>query len=524
MNDYFDELETGLTEAVRRRAHQPWYARLRALSARHRGLAVLVTAFVVATPTVAAVGAVAGWFGAGKPDFSPPAAATSGLGRVLPTAGRLLSIRVPDPDGGPPWGARLIETNRGATCIQVGRVVGGQIGSLGIDGAWHNDHRFHEIEPNNQRADICGATDGAGHGFVSTGDFGAPASVDVPLDNSGTPGRCSNPLAPHRASDGPPCPASAMRVIYAGLLGPDAKSVTYETLSGRRRVERTKGGVGAYLFVFRETGHNCDEPDGLTLLDVRCTSGLPAPAVDLQGPTAVTSVVYRDGKSCRVTPSARFVAAYTKLVHRIRELSTSQLRHRYRKMWSRFLAQQQVDEQDWLQAARPRCQPVGWVPAKLPKLTAAQVAAPLKVKVQATTRACEPPQSARISGWEGVFPCPRRVPRGDVVINGSGPDETTVVLSVSFVARQPVTTDNSAYQMGVEDPGNSGGTGSATNFDIRRGQRVVLSAVGFPFNGTYHGTVTYLRDAGKNGLNGPESGARGKFLVGRFSFKVSLKP
>jgi hypothetical protein len=53
----------------------------------------------------------------------------------------------------------LVHTSRGDTCVQFGRVVDGQIGTLGIDYAWGNDHQFHEIEPNYSPADICGATD-----------------------------------------------------------------------------------------------------------------------------------------------------------------------------------------------------------------------------------------------------------------------------------------------------------------------------------------------------------------------------
>jgi hypothetical protein len=315
-----------------------------------------------------------------------------------------------------------------------------------------------------------------------------------------------------------------MRVIYAGLLGPDAKSVTYETLSGHRGVERTAGHVGAYLLVFRETGHNCGEPDGLALLDIRCSSGgLLGSAVDLQAPTAVTSVSYRSGKTCSDQPTAGFVAAYTKLVHLIHRLSSSELRREYRTIWSRFLAQQHVNENNWLLAARPECRPVGWVADKLPKLTSAQVASPLKVRLQMTKRACLPPRSARISSWEGVIACPHRVPRADVVIHGSGPDGETDVLTVSFVARQPVATDNSAYELAVENPGNDGGDGSATNFNIRKGERIALSALGFTFKGTYHGTVTFLRNAGTSGPIGGGNWVSGKLVVGRFSFSYPPK-
>lgn len=184
MNDYFDELEQALKDAVARRAHLRWFSRLR-LPLRHRGLVIGLATLVVAAPAVAAVGAASGWFSPGKPDIYYPASVTSGLGKVLKKGDRLLPIRVPDPDGGPAWGMRLVTTSRGDTCVQVGRVEDGQIGALGIDGAWNDDHQFHEIKPNDGLADICGATDGAGNGFANQVAYGAPASVDVPLYNSG---------------------------------------------------------------------------------------------------------------------------------------------------------------------------------------------------------------------------------------------------------------------------------------------------------------------------------------------------
>jgi hypothetical protein len=516
MNDYFDELEIGLKDAVRRRAHVPWYVRLTELSARHRGVAALVAAFVIATPSVAAVGAVAGWFGTGKPDLYAPASATSGLGKALTKNGRLLPIRVTDPDGGPPWGVRLVETNRGKACIQVGRVVDGQIGSLGIDSAWHNDHKFHEIEPNDQRADICGATDGDGIGFVSDAAFGAPASVDVPLDNSGTPGRCSNPLAPHKRGEGPSCPASAMRVIYAGLLGPDAKSVTYETMTGRKGVEKTTGGVGAYLFVFRETGHNCGEPDGLTILDARCPSGEPGPSIDLQAPTAITSVTYRNGRTCGDQPSASFVTAYKSLVTRIHRLSSGQLKREYPAMWTRFLARQHLNEDNWLLAARPECQPVGWVAAKLPKLATAQGAGPIRVTLRWQTRFCTPNRSP--DDGIVVVPCSRHVPGGLYVAPKAGSAKGRyLVVTVSFAAPEAVRTDNDSYQVDVETATHSGGYGAGTGYDIRRGQRVTLSFVGFALKGRYSGTVNFAQDTDQNG---PGQDGMEKLVIGRFSFKV----
>ena len=70
---------------------------------------------------------------------------SSGFGAVLPESVQVLPISTPDPQGGPPWGIRVFSTSRGVGCIQVGRLVDGEIGVLGSDGAFGDDGRFHEL-------------------------------------------------------------------------------------------------------------------------------------------------------------------------------------------------------------------------------------------------------------------------------------------------------------------------------------------------------------------------------------------
>jgi hypothetical protein len=308
MSDYFAAVKAELASAVDRRAHVPWYLRVR-LPASHRGLVVVFATLMIATPAVAAVGAVSGWFSPGKPEAYQPSAPTSGLGEVLPKGDRMLPLRVADPDGGPPWGVRLVTTTRGDTCIQVGRVENGEIGSLGIDGAWANDHRFHEIKPNDDAADICGATDGAGYGFVDDATQGAPTSGYALANRPG-------------------------RFIFAGLLGPDAKTVTYQTPSGRTKTERTSGGVGAYLIVFKETKANCNYyVRTLVGGSTRCEGDGTGVGYTL-GPvlrSSVSSVTYKDGATC--------------------------------------------------DAQRSQCEPVGWVPGKHQPIKPADITSPLKVSV-----------------------------------------------------------------------------------------------------------------------------------------------
>ena len=549
MNDYFDDLEAGLRDVVRRRGHLPWYRRVGQMPLRQRGLVAVVAALVITTPTVAAVGAVAGWWAKGTSPIYYPASASSGLGKVLPKDGRLLAIRVADPNGGPPWGIRMVKTTRGETCIQVGRVVDGQIGALGIDGAWNNDHKFHEIKPNDQMADMCGATDAAGHGFVNSANHGAVASVDVPLINAvGALGndRCRDPyasvtIAPlaHHARlpanvkkrlekfererrDDVACPLGSMRMIFAGLLGPDAKSVTYKTPAGQTQTEQTVGGVGAYLIVFKETASNCHD-FSQTLFDAAgatsCDNGGSGATPALEGPTAVTSVTYADGKSCNDQTSQSFAAAYRAFTKRTHRLPGSRIRTQF----ARFLEQHHLTKWNWYEAAQPQCKPVGWQAPKLPKLSSADVASPITVKLLTGTRFCVKRSELGLNGFNDDVVCDRRVPAGDISFSSGGPGTRATLVKISFIARQAVTSDNSTYSVFAKAPGNNGGSGGGTQTNLRAGQRVRLSwFVGERVSGVYRGTVVFVQNKGSNGIAGtPFAIRRGKdeLVVGHFSFR-----
>jgi hypothetical protein len=564
MNDYFDELEAGLRDAARRRAHLPWYTRLGRLSVRHRGLAALVAVLVVATPTVAAVGAVAGWFAKGKPDIYYPASATSGLGKVLPKGDRLLPIRVSDPDGGPTWGMRLVRTTRGDTCIQVGRVEYGQIGALGIDGAWDDDHEFHEIKPNDGLADICGATDAAGNGFADQASYGAPASVDVPLYNSGggSPDRCRNPfesVRPLALSRGgklparlkqtleqvakrrlasPKCPAHAMRMIFAGLLGPDAKRITYMTPSGQIESQQTSGGVGAYLIVLRETAANCDDftQTAFTAGGNGCQSdGTGGDGADLQAPTPIVSVTYANGKTCRAQPSMKLESAYVAFNKRMRARFAKESGAEVRAQVSRFFASYHLTTTAGLRALMPRCGPVGWVAPSGPKLGAVDVRTPLKVSVTEGRRFCSKGPWRANSVQDSTIVCNGDVPAGYTAYWESGLGRRGplfALIRVSFIAREPVTTTNSFYSWNLQAPGNHGGASNRTQANVRRGERVTFTLSqaipgtgpggGDDPRGVYRGTITFTENVGQAGPQngGTDPGHDGSLIVGRFSVRL----
>ncbi|MGH3263014.1 MAG: hypothetical protein ACRDNS_13555, partial [Trebonia sp.] len=357
----------------------------------------MITALVVVTPAAAAVGALAGWFSAGKPDVYYPASSQVGLGKTI-AGTRMLPIRVADPDGGPPWGLRLVRTSRNDTCIQVGRVEYGELGSLGIDYSWGNDHKFHLISADDGVFDRCGATDAAGHGFVSASMHGWVASGFMPTDyGSGAAVSYCQSTSPLTALRPrllrlPPrtrahaafqlmltrqeahdrrvhaCPPGSGRMIFAGLLGPRAKRITYHTPAGATRTEATAGGVGAYLIVFRETPGNCRDFTGSALGGYAggCQgigfSEYPA----LRAPNAVTTVTYNDGKTCSDQPNPALVAAWKQfgeVMRREHHVTAAEAR----AQWARFAAaHHQGSQRDVFRALVPQCPLAGWVAGKHP--------------------------------------------------------------------------------------------------------------------------------------------------------------
>jgi hypothetical protein len=568
MSDYFELFEQALKSAVGHGGHlhprRPWYRRGH-LPIRHRGLALVGAALVIATPALAAVGAASGWFSRGKPDVFYPASATSGAGKAIPGT-RMLSIRVADPGGGPQWGLRLVKTTRGETCLQVGRVEYGELGSLGIDDSWGNDRKFHPISPNDSEGDICGATDSAGHGFVSSGEHGWPASAYTPTDyGTGTAFafcQAGNHLASLRSRvDSLPkgsnarsqleqilkrqeaarskthtCPAGSLRMIFVGLLGPDAKSISYETPSGTSRTENTVGGVGAYLVVFKQTASDCNDFSRTVLGGSNgCQDnygGTDSPV--LRGPNAVTSVTYNNGKSCTDQPSPALAAAFKKFSaqsRRERNLSSAQARARFEK----FLSAHHLTLRSWFAAIMPQCQLVGWVAATQKPLSAAQVTAPLKVSISEGRRFCSKGPWSKLSVQDNTITCDQHIPKGytsywESSLGAKGP--LFALIRVSFTARQAVKTVNGFYRWNVQEPGNNGGGGNRTQANVRRGETVTFTmsepipgtgaTPGPDIRGVYHGTISFTQDVGQAG---PENGGYGQgsgaaLTVGTFSFRL----
>ncbi len=177
-----------------------------------------------------------------RPETQPNPAV--GQGAPVPGAARLLSLRVPDPEGGLEWGMKVVRTSRGELCVQIGRVRGSQLGQLGIDGVFHDDGRFHPMP-----ADILPGSIRQG---VNGGENDASATVSCALIGQAVAGEHRGVDRSAGAANGRESarPRSELRNIYFGLLGAQAVSVTYR--AGRTPVTiPVLGPLGAYLIVRR---------------------------------------------------------------------------------------------------------------------------------------------------------------------------------------------------------------------------------------------------------------------------------
>jgi len=197
-----------------------------------------------------------------------------GTGVLVPGTDRVVDLSTPDPDGGPPWGLRIVSTTRELGCLQVGRLVDGRIGVLGRDGAFGDDGRFHPFSAGTV-GNACSPLDARGR-LVSNSTrplVPAIASLD---------GECWPRAVVRGVPESSYCDDRSLRNLHFGTLGPEAESITV----GGRRVPLA-GPEGAYLLVRRPLPS--DRSSGVG-------SGSPWPS---NGP--ITAIHYRDGATCEVT-------------------------------------------------------------------------------------------------------------------------------------------------------------------------------------------------------------------------------
>jgi hypothetical protein len=199
-------------------------------------LVVLVLVLATAAITLAATGVIL----TGSPVGTASApVATAGEGIPVVGGARLLPLRAPDPAGGLPWGMRIIHTTRGLLCVQIGRVYDGRLGQLGVDGAFHDDGRFHPLPTDALPGDIANVAGWMAGNCSSPGATYSGDSVGLELSAATSP----------RPGAGVP---ADRREISFGLLGVHAVSITYREGS-RTRTQPVLPGVGAYLIVQRYT-------------------------------------------------------------------------------------------------------------------------------------------------------------------------------------------------------------------------------------------------------------------------------
>jgi hypothetical protein len=240
--------------------------RVRAAYGRRPGL-VIALVLLLLLAAAAGIAATTGLLsGAPVVGHGPPPRPNEGVGSYVPGSARLTTLRVADPGGGPPWGLRTLRTTRGTACVQVGRVVDGQLGVLGRDGAFRDDGLFHVLPPALLEAAQCTPLDRAGHAFLAASFYGWPAS-----GYSSCAGRC---------------PSADERNFVFGLLGPHGTSIDYEDpATGHTITRRADGPNHAFLIVTRPSARR------------------PATAVSITTPTPgrdIKAVHYDDGTTCTV--------------------------------------------------------------------------------------------------------------------------------------------------------------------------------------------------------------------------------
>ncbi len=197
----------------------------------------------------------------------------SGIGALAPGSVRVLTIQTQDPDGGLPWGLRVARTTRSLGCLQAGRLLDGRIGVLGRDGAFHDDGRFHPIADGSVgHPATCMQLDGKGQLIGSVVFGGVPASASQG-------GECLPPQFARGVPKDELCAPESIRILYYGLLGPQAKSI----MIGAREIP-TVGEEGAYLIVDRigDSG----------------MGGVMAGTWPTNSP--ITEIRFKDGSSCPV--------------------------------------------------------------------------------------------------------------------------------------------------------------------------------------------------------------------------------
>ena len=408
----------------------------------------------------------------------------SGPTGVIASSVRLAAV-VPDPDGsGPAWGIKTYRIQGDQTCFQVGREQSGQIGAVGAFGSFGDDGRFHPFTFSDVGFGTCVPNDAHQHAFDNVAYANAPASASgepCPTFARGLPSQLparvrARLTAQTHAAD---CEPRNQRLVAFGLLGPDATSVTYRTAHGTATT-RTHGPDGAYLIVEPADpaicGGHCDYSGGGSGTAMRLPIGL------------IATITYRDAPACHGPQPTHNGLTLLRFDH---------------------------------------CRYVGYVAPDQAKVTEADVASPVSVRVIAAKQYCfrtgpvsSYPSLAPATDLGPYLPCDGPVPAGEVRAN---PGPRGVVLAFTWIARQPITSRSSQYNFFIAYPHNCGGEGGATNGRIRAGERLTRAmVVSTRCKGTLTGSIGYTQNLGPGGAEfaNPLPDSPGSLLVGRFSFAI----
>lgn len=394
-----------------------------------------------------------------------------------------LAAEAPDPNGGPPWGLRNLQARRLEGCMQVGRLKSGQIGTLGQDGAFSNDGRFHPIPLHENFP--CARTDASGHLFLNIFRQEVPASAQTGSTHGGCRSSSNQPppsvIRPlgHTPPTVPTCPTRDLRNLAYGVLGPDAVSITYTR--GHHTVTQRTGPDGAYLIVLPATKQSCtvrSPGGGRSCMDSagEITTSTPQSEV-------ITTITYRDGHVCRLpAPTLKRSARANRVTG---------------------------------------CPNVGYVrfPAfHPPHITSAQVSAPMTVRILTAHRYC---YSTSL-----LIPCDHTIPHGyKPAAPGASP--RIALVDITFTARLAADNHRSVYELSygrASGPAsctlNTGGTSGTTMHPIAAGQRVTIQDYQEVCPGTYTGLVTYQSNGGPGRDTLDSSGPihDHSILVGRFEY------
>ncbi len=281
-----------LLERIEQDPHEPQPPR----RLRRGGGVALPIAVGVLVAGAASAGAAL-LFGSGQavaPAFVLPATPAAGLGEPVSQSPALLPMRVADPDGGPPWGMRVIRTSRGLVCLQAGRVVNGQLGALGTGYAFHGDQRFHPFLADDAvSTDACPAVGAAGTAFLPGPPVIVPAN-GLPLAGENVaPGDQVHCDLPGQENWGVRCPQAELRQVAVGLLGPDARSIEVTDADGSSFTIDPVGPEGAYLIVLPA------QPNANAGIRSGAYQG-PFGYVSSEPGGATLEVTYDDGFRCQI--------------------------------------------------------------------------------------------------------------------------------------------------------------------------------------------------------------------------------